>query len=201
MDVSKLDMYIEIGAKDINWYKECMNLFIDLFGVEHLRMITQLFAATSINSSLKSNVQLFRRALYEIVNGLPIGEYVPVMKMQIERIRRGEEIQGQKIRAFARAMAGDINAVVVDIWLLRAFDEDRQYLRTLSGRKQSGGATQKQFELIEFTVREKAALINLNPCQVSAMIWSGCRIYHTGDYNTHYKEYLLQHFNNLFNVI
>lgn len=68
----------------------------------------------------KSNVTLFRR--YEIENDLPVGNYLPNIQDQLRLIRSGQPLSGRKINAFARAMAGDQNAVVVDIWLLRAFD-------------------------------------------------------------------------------
>jgi hypothetical protein len=54
---------------------------------------------------------------------------MPNIKQQLEQIRKGDELTGRKIRSFARAMAGDPDAVVVDIWLLRAFNMDRKYFR------------------------------------------------------------------------
>ena len=197
METKNIEKYLTIGAKDKNWYQECQALFEKHYGAERIKFIAQLFAATSINSSLKSNVRLFRKALHEIDSGLPLSNYLPVMKLQLERIRNGESIRGRKIKSFANAISGDKDAVVVDIWLLRAFEEDRQYRRSLSDRPQSGGATEKQYDIIELYCRELAILKGFEAREVSAMIWAGVRITKTGDRETHYKN-VLEH--QLFNM-
>ncbi len=200
MNTINIERYITQGEKDKHWYRDCMIMFIDIFGSEQLKLVTSLFAATSINTSLKSNITLFRRALYEIQNDLPIGHYLPNIQSQLARIRSGQELSGRKINAFAHAMRGDPEAVVVDIWLLRAFDMDRKYIRA-GGKSRSGGASEKQFDLIELYVREKAELLSLTPAQASAMIWSGVRTEQSRETETRYGNILRYHFNNLFNVI
>lgn len=192
-----IEYYLKVGEKDKDWYKQCQQLFEDLYGKEKLQLVTNIFAATSINSSLKSNIRLFRKALYEIENGLPFSNYLPVMLLQLQRIRAGQPIQGRKISSFARAMSGDPNAVVVDVWLLRAFELDNKSKRSLSGRLQSSGATNKQYDFVELYCRELAEVLGLQPKEVSAMIWAGVRITRTGDRETHYKN-ILQH--QLFNM-
>lgn len=190
--------YLTLGAKDKYWYEDCERLFTEIYGQEKLPLVTKLFAATSINTSLKSNVKLFRKALFQYSNGLPPDGYLPVIKMQLEKVFRGEELSGQKIRAFAAAMSGDINAVVVDTWLLRAFGRDRKYLRKESNTYRSGGASEKDFREIEAWVRMKAPDLDLHPRQLSAIIWTGVRIATNGDRQTHYKEVLKQQLFNMF---
>lgn len=129
MNTSKIARYVWIGRKDINWYRDCEDVFVELFGRDKLKLVCQLFAATSINTSLKANITLFRKALYEIENNLPISNYLPNIQQQLKQIREGGELTGRKINSFARAMSGDSEAVVVDIWLLRAFDMDKKYFR------------------------------------------------------------------------
>jgi hypothetical protein len=133
MNTSKIARYVWIGRKDFNWYRDCEEVFVELFGRDRLRLVCQLFAATSINTSLKANITLFRKALYEIDNGLPRGKYLPNIQAQIDSIRAGGELSGRKINSFARAMSGDPDAVVVDVWLLRAFDMDKKYFRKSPG--------------------------------------------------------------------
>jgi hypothetical protein len=207
MNTKNIDNYIRIGSKDINWYEDCQRVFEELFGKEKLELVCKLFAATSINTSLKSNIKLFRKALYEIQNDLPVGNYLPNIKKQLWQIRCGQELTGRKIRAFEKAMSGDINAVVVDTWLLRAFEVDRVYFRQTKGKPEgvgknrSAGANEKDFKRIERWVRRYAKRNKLEPRQVGAMIWSGVRIATSGDTNTHYKEILCNTMNNLFGVI
>lgn len=144
MDTTKIDSYISIGMKDKNWYSECEELLVSIYGRDKLQLVCELFAATSIGSSLKSNIQLFRKALHQYSNDLPFTGYLPGIKHQLERIRAGTGLSGQKIRAFAAAMTGDRNAVVVDRWLLRAFEIDNRYKRNTgphAGKTLSSGAT------------------------------------------------------------
>ncbi len=204
MDSSKIVQYVWLGKNDQYWYEDCQETFVNLFGAERLPLITKLFAATSINTSLKSNITLFRKALYEIENNLPVGTYLPNIQQQLMQVRNGGELTGRKINSFAKAMSGDPNAVVVDIWLLRAFQLDKQYMRHTgphAGLARSGGPTPKQYTLIEAYCREYATVMGIQPRQLSAMIWSGCRIATNGKDVTRYTDILKHSLTNLFNVI
>lgn len=194
LDDSKIDSIIKAGRHDRDWYQHTESLFVWLYGRDKLITVCNLFAATSINSSLESNVRLFRRALYEIENNLPVGKYLPNIRNQITRIRNGEELSGRKIRSFARAMSGGVDAVVVDIWLLRAFNQDRQYKRHTgphAGTIRSGGATPKQYDAIETYVRDRAYDMSIQPRQLSAIIWSGCRGLRSGKMTSRYDSLLI----------
>lgn len=190
--------YIELGWHDLHWYIDTKALFVELYGLNELPLVANLFAATSINSSLESNIRLFRKAYYELKNGLPFSSYLPVMKLQLERIRAGEEISGPKIQNFARAMQGDPDAVVVDIWLLRAFNLDKQFVRSHSGRKQSAGASLPLFNKVVGMVKALALKYEVQPAQMSAVIWSGVREYYTGKKLTRYDLILRTQEYNMF---
>jgi hypothetical protein len=208
MDVSKIDLYINAGMKDKNWYQECEQLFVEIYGRERLPLITKLFAATSINSSLKSNITLFRKALHEIENNLPFSDYLPGIKKQLEYVRAGEPLRGLKINAFSQAMSGDENAVVVDTWLLRAFDMDKQYGRkewkkehgveVLQTRFRSSGASKKAFRDIEAWVRNRAQEMGIQPRELSAIIWTGVRSTLSRERETHYKTILKMKLYNMY---
>lgn len=195
MNTDKIPVYIWIGMNDLNWYADCKQLFIRHFGIEQLTLVTKLFAATSINSSLRSNITLFRKALYEIQHDKPFSNYLPVMLTNLEYVREGKELSGRKIKSFASAMAGDPDAVVVDIWLLRAFG----FLT--KGAERSRGASNKEYTLIENYCRTLAKEMGINACQISSMIWAGIRIKTNGDKDTHYKKHLDYHLTNLFGCI
>lgn len=204
MKTNLIPEYVWIGMKDMYWYEECQTCFVELFGKDELRLVTRLFAATSINTSLRSNITLFRRAYYEIQNDKPVGNYLPNIVRQLEQVRAGRELTGRKINSFANAMAGDPDAVVVDIWLLRAFSMDRQYMRHTgphANRLRSGGATDKQYEMIESWVRAEAYKRSIQPRQLSAMIWSGVRIKVNGADDTRYTKILRSLLHNLFKTI
>jgi hypothetical protein len=198
MITNHIPKYVSKGLKDKLWYENQTAEFIKIFGYIRLPLVSKIFAATSINSSLKSNIRLFRKAYHEITNNLPLSNYLPVMKLQLERIQRGEDINGRKIKSFAAALSGDPNAVVVDIWLLRAFDEDKKFRRNLSGREQSSGASNKQYDNIETWVRDNAPLFHSTPRQLSAMIWSGVRTMKSKERETNYIEILRYQMYNMY---
>lgn len=224
LDTSKIARYVWIGRRDINWYHDCEDVFTKLFGKDRLELVAKLFAATSITTALKSNLTLFRKAYWEIQNNKPIGSYLPNIKLQLELIRAGQPLSGRKIQAFAGGMSGFKDAVVVDIWLCRAFGIYKQSFRNngkplsplpmalpfldepmveeaKAGRMRSASPTTGQYNAVENYVREEAAAMRIEPRQLSAMIWSGVRIDATGNFNTHYKEILTNSLTNLFNVI
>lgn len=197
-DTSELAKYLWIGRNDLDWYSECQNTFVELFGEQNLRQTCQIFAATSINSSLKSNIRLFQRARHELENDLPFGKYLPNIKLQLERIRRGEDLSGRKINNFANAMSGDIDAVVVDIWILRAFKLNKVYMRNTgvhAGKEREGGASKRTYDAIEEYIQTEARQMGLQPRQFCAMLWSGIRTHQTGKTNpTRYSEILRHRF-------
>lgn len=217
VDNDKIDLYIEKGWKDRYWYHECQQLFEDLFGKEDLILVCKLFAACSINTSLKSNLTLFRRAYYEIKHDIPIGGiknkqgqplgYLPNIQMQLERIRDGRELSGRKIRSFAAAMSGNTESVVVDLWLLRCFDQDKKYFRQTKGKEKgrgqnrSAGATDRQYTIIEMWVRDHSKRLGLQPRELSAILWAGTRIHTNNDRTTTYGDLLKSRLVNLFDVI
>lgn len=201
MDISNIHRFIWTGRHDINWYQDCETCFVDLFGRDKLQLTAQLFAATSINTSLKANITLFRKALYEIETGLPVSDaYLPNIRNQLLLIRSGQPLSGRKINNFANAIAGDTRAVVVDIWLTRAFGYEKKR-KLKSGRIGYNGPTKKQYDSVESWVQEQAFKMNIQPRQLSAMIWAGIRIEQSGDKETHYIRRLKNHFSNLFNCI
>lgn len=76
MTIDKIPLYIATGFKDKNWFAECEALFVEIYGREKLKLVAQLFAATSQASSLKSNIQQFRKALNQLEKG-PAVYWVP----------------------------------------------------------------------------------------------------------------------------
>ena len=83
-------------------------------------LFADLLAATSPQTDVRENVKLARLALERHRKGEPQEPWIPSHARNIERALRGEPLSGPKVRAFAAALKGDVNAVVVDTWMLRA---------------------------------------------------------------------------------
>lgn len=70
-----------------------------------------------------------------------------------------------------------------------------------AGYERSGGASDRQYDLIEGYVRGHAPEYSLLPYEMSAMIWAGARIHHNGETENTYEALLRFKFNNLFGCI
>lgn len=193
-NIEKLFFYAKHGLRDKDWYAKHTSFLTATFGASNLNLVCNLLAATSINTSLKGNVTLFRKAWHEIENGLPSENYLPNIATQINRVRQGLPLSGRKISNFASALQGNLDAVVVDIWILRAFEMDRKYYR----KESSTFATDQQYSYIEGSITYLANYHNLEPAELCAMIWSGIRTLTSKDPRTNYLELLDFHYNNLF---
>jgi hypothetical protein len=68
-------------------------------------------------------------------------------------------LDGLKTNAFARAIAGDLNAVVIDIWMCRAAGLGKDSLTT------------GQYRAISDAVRTVAREHNMAPAVMQALIW------------------------------
>lgn len=184
MNTDNIGKLIAMGSKDQHWYRDTEQLFESIYGRDRLHFITQLFAATSIKTSLRGNVKLFRKALREIDEDRPFSNYLPVILYQLDRIRTGRPLKARKIRNFAAAMSGDVNAVVVDRWIMRAF-----------GYSGNLAPTDRQYTEIEQWIQGYAEMTDREPRQVCAMIWSGIRKDRTTRYDDVLKQQLIPLFN------
>ncbi len=195
LETDAIAKYLWLGRGDQHWYADTEKVIIELFGKEELWLVSQLLAATSIHSTLKSNIHQFKKALHQIKTGQEIKGYLPVVLSQVVQVRDGIGLTGRKINNFAKAMAGDRDAVVVDIWICRAFGQDRKYTRKASGTPLNGGPTENQYSTIEAWIQKNAREMGLQPREFCAMIWSGVRQIATGRNNTtRYEGYLKQVF-------
>lgn len=188
-----IPQYVSLGRSDHNWYPECKRTLTEIFPGEDLWLICQLLAATSIHTSLKANIVLFRKALYMYHNNIPFNGFVPVMVKQLVSLKAGGSLSGRKISNFARAMYGDPSAVVVDTWILRAFAVNKK--RKFRDRIIDASASKKQYDAIEKWIIKRAYKLGYSPAHYCSMIWAGVRR-SKGYLNepTRYCDFLRYHF-------
>ena len=68
-------------------------------------------------------------------------------------------LRGLKTNAFARAIAGDTDAVVVDVWMCRAAGLPKD------------APTVRQYRIVANAVREVASAYNMAPATMQALLW------------------------------
>lgn len=83
------------------------------------------------------------------------------------RIMAGERpldvLGGDKVRAFYRAIMGDGDAVVIDVWMLRAVEWTKKTL------------TPREYERVADSLREAAEAAGVDPADFQAIIWCQVR--------------------------
>lgn len=170
------------GQKDFDWYPK-LNVFLqEQFPRENVTLLADLLAATSIHSSLPSNVRQFFKAKRMLETGAPFTGFLPNIVTQLEYIRAGQGLSGRKIRNFSEAIQGNPDAVVVDIWICRAFNID--ITRIYKGRDVSRAPTTKEYNVVEDWIQEQAFAVGVQPRQMCSAIWGGIRTEQTGRQNT-----------------
>jgi hypothetical protein len=71
-----------------------------------------------------------------------------------------DALKGQKTNAFARNIAGDTNAVTIDVWMIRA-----------AGFDAAKGVNKSEYNLLADCVRDVAAAFGIAPSVMQALIW------------------------------
>lgn len=102
-----------------DWYEIAHRRIVNKYGFD-ADLFADLLAATSPQMDVRENVKEAEKALERYRKGEPQEPWIPSHTNNIQRALRREPLSGPKVRAFAAALKGDVNAVVVDTWMLRA---------------------------------------------------------------------------------
>jgi hypothetical protein len=101
------------------WYDEASLVANDIANIMGLDLErgASVLSAFSPRERWASNV----RKAYAFANGLPVSGLTNNLRMAERAVSDGfEALKGLKTNAFARAIAGDSDAIVIDVWMMRA---------------------------------------------------------------------------------
>ena len=115
-----------------------------------------IVSAFSPRERWSSNV---RKALEYSVGMTPAGLSNNVAMADASLVHGFDALKGLKTNAFARAIAGDEDAVVIDVWMCRAAG-----IGTESPNK-------SQYNFVADAIRDAASLHGLTPRTAQALIW------------------------------
>lgn len=160
--------WFKAGKAEMDWYGNTRQALSVKFGAD-VDIFLSMLAATSINATVKSNVRLAEKAYAQYKAGQPFEGYLPVVRLQLERIVRGEKIGGRKLQNFAEALQGNPDAVVIDRWMLRAAG-----LRDKTEMAKTG-ATKGEYDKLEKAIKRLAAREGVEPRQAQAAVWFGIK--------------------------
>ena len=97
---------------------------------------------------------------YAFANGKPVSGLQNNLRMaEAARVSGFDALRGLKTNAFARAIAGDTDAVVIDVWMMRAAGMDND------------SPTKGQYREISDAVRIVAEEFGITPRTAQALIW------------------------------
>ena len=141
------------------WYHEAQEVAEDVaenLGVS-LEVGASIVAAFSPRERWSSNV--VKSLAFSM--GKPVAGLSNNLAMANNSLTMGfDALNGQKTNAFARAIAGDSDAVVIDVWMIRAAHLDA-----------SKGVNKTQYNTLADSVRKVAKEFGLTPRTAQALIW------------------------------
>jgi uncharacterized protein YbaA (DUF1428 family) len=174
LDTSKIEYYLSRGQWHKDWYTYEANKLHELLPEFNGLPIVRCFAVTSMTTSIEANVHLAIKALLQIKRGECFHGFLPTQKQYLEKIQQGHDVPGRKIMSFIRALEGDKNAVVVDIWMCKAFGvlESR---RLGPDRKYYKSPSRKVYEAIENYCIAEAHRLGIEPRQYQSIVWAAIK--------------------------
>lgn len=140
------------------WYFDAQEVAEDvaeILGVD-LERGASIVSAFSPRERWASNVA----KAYAFANGKPVTGLTNNLKMAQDAVVHGfDALKGQKTNAFARAIAGDTNAIVIDVWMMRA------------AGMETDSPNKSQYRELSQAVATIADEFGITPRTAQALIW------------------------------
>lgn len=97
----------------------------------------------------------------EFINGNKVATLTNNIKMATNSISKGfDALNGCKTNSFARNIAGDLNAVTIDVWMVRA-----------AGMNPKKTPNKTEYTMLSNAVIELATEFGIAPAQMQALLW------------------------------
>lgn len=161
----KQKVLLYIKSKD--WYTNSTRVIREKFGNDS-ELFINLLASTSQRNSVSFNVKIAIKTLIYHKNNIPIdfkfGIASKQIKKNVDKCFKGDKLGGQKINAFANALKGDLNSIVIDTWMMHVFN---------LYRKVPTGCDLRNMKKI---INKLSLELNLKPAEIQACLWSYAKI-------------------------
>lgn len=140
------------------WYYEAQEVAEDV--------AENLGASLEVGASVVSAFSPRNRWANNVAQALAFSMNKPVsglsnnLRMAEAAVSQGfSALKGLKTNAFARAIAGDVDAVVIDVWMMRAAGMD------------TDSPNKTQYALVSEAVRSVSSQFGITPRTAQALIW------------------------------
>ena len=153
-----------------HWYKECGESIRKEFGADS-ELFIDLLAATSPRKQVSTNWRLAMRIYHVWQNRPPFWYHhvdyrdgllqgtLSAHRPNILRALRRQPLSGNKVRAFAANLKGNLDVVTLDVWMCRHY-------------KYTGTLTDKKYAELSAIVRAEAKACGMLPAEYQAVVWS-----------------------------
>jgi hypothetical protein len=164
----------------MEWYDGFFPYMQKKFGKD-AGLITDFIAITSPQANLNVNIGFGLKAYaqYKLGEEFSAGKYPNEMRKRLLNAVKNHEqgtslpIGADKISNFSRALKGDPNAVVLDLWMARELGIKK------APSAEGEGFTEAQYRRYEKIIKEVAFDMGVTPRQAQAAIWFGVREGHS----------------------
>lgn len=145
-----------------DWYTKSLKAIETKYGIHTLKFI-KLLGVTSPRNTVKRNLFLADKTLkYTLLDKKVDFSYGIANKQIAKNVNRalnGDKIGGIKVNAFIKALSGDLNQVVIDSWMLKAFNIKRQ------------SPLPNDTKHIKTIIKKISIETNLKPSEAQACLW------------------------------
>jgi len=147
-----------------NWYVNSNKAIKEFFHDDSL--FIKCIAVTSQQNDLKNNVDFAIIAYQYIKNNRNLKEVNfgianSAIQINLNRVKRGQLPQGNKIRPFSLALRGDLSQVVIDTHMTKFFTNNKKKV-----------PCRTDIRHINTIIRKLSSDLNLKPSETQSCIWS-----------------------------
>lgn len=158
LNIANLATFQIIEAASV-WYSEAQEVAEDV--AENLSVDLERGASVVSSFSPRERWSTNVSKALAFSMGKPVVGLSNNLNMARNSVRLGfAALNGQKTNAFARAIAGDANAVVIDTWMIKA-----------AGMDSSKGVNKTQYNQLSNDLTRVAKEIGVSPRTAQAAIW------------------------------
>lgn len=172
-----------------NWYSQSRARLIKKYGQDY-KLMAGLIASTSPRFQIKRNINTaeniyrdFKAGRYDFLsyavnNEKAFCKKYKILKAHYHNILKVLEcytkdgdfkklvLSGLKVKSFFQNLIGNYEAVTLDIWMMRYFNYNKDYL------------TIRPYKRFTRIVRRLAEREGLKPCELQAILWTKIRYEH-----------------------
>lgn len=152
-----------------HWYRDANRLINNLFGDDSYLFI-DILSALSPQMSISKNWRYAVKIFTQHKAGQQI-DYEGLSKNHKPNLRRAlnrEQLSGNKVKAFAENLKGNLDGVTIDTWML-------WYFKWFDTHPNCKTPHNNQYQQITNKIRQFAKRYNLYPAELQAILWTAIR--------------------------